>query len=352
MDAAWLQQVYLGNRVIDYLTAGAILLGGIVFIRLFVSVLLARLSRWAERTETTVDDFLIERIEKTGIPVGYAGVAWVALNNLTLPRGILRFFDTAGIVVMSLATVLFLSALAHYYVTVHLARRGDTTLEKGLRAVLTLVKVLIWGAGLIFVLDNLGFRISTVIAGLGVGGIAVALAAQSILGDLFSYFTILLDRPFEIGDQISVGDAVGTVEHIGIRTTRLDAVGGEQLVLPNKELTGTRLRNFRRMARRRTIFKLGVTYETGIPKLREIPAMIEGVLTGVEGVTPERIHFKAYGDSSLVFEVAWFLGDSDYKRFLDVQQEINYRIFEAFTGAGIVFAYPTQTLHVVASGKD
>jgi small-conductance mechanosensitive channel len=351
MKAEWLQQLWFGNRVADYLAAAAILAGGIVFLRLFTMLLLSRLRAWAAKTETPVDDFLIERIEKTGVPVGYAGAAWVALNSLSMSRGLGRLVDTAGIVVLTLASILFLSALAQYYITVHLARKGDTTLEKGLRAALTLLKVAIWGAGLVFVLDNLGFRISTVIAGLGVGGIAVALAAQSILGDLFSYFTILLDRPFEIGDQISVGDAIGTVEHIGIRTTRLDAVGGEQLVMPNRELTGSRLRNFRRMARRRTIFKVGVTYETGIPRLREIPGMIDEVLRGVEDVTAERVHFKSYGDYALVFEVAWFLGDSDYKRFLDVQQEINYRIFEKFTEAGIAFAYPTQTLYVVPPGK-
>lgn len=351
MNWDWLQQAYFGNRVQDYLEAAAILAGGLISVRLFAALALSRLRRWAVRTESTVDDFLIERIGKTGVPLGYAGIVWLSLTSLSLGRSMTRVLDTAGILALSLATVLFLCALAHYYVTVHLARKGDTTLERGLRAVLTLVKVLIWAVGLVFVLDNLGFKISTVVAGLGVGGIAVALAAQSILGDLFSYFTILLDRPFEIGDFIVVGDSKGTVEHIGIRTTRLQSLTGEQLVMPNKELTGSRLRNHRRMEARRTIFNLGVTYETGIPKLREIPSMLRSVMEGVEGVAIERIHFKAFGDSSLVFEVAWIVPDRDYKVFMDLQQEVNYRIMERFAEEGIAFAYPTQTLHVVAAEK-
>ncbi|MBU1997522.1 MAG: mechanosensitive ion channel family protein, partial [Candidatus Omnitrophica bacterium] len=205
---------------------------------------------------------------------------------------------------------------------------------------------LIWSLAIIFFLDNMGFKISAVIAGLGIGGVAVALAAQAVLADLFSYFAILFDRPFEIGDFIIVGDFLGVVEHVGVKTTRISSLSGEQIVFSNTDLTNSRVRNYKRMQKRRVVFKLGVTYGTSLEKVKEIPKIIEGIIKGIKDTTFDRAHFLAYGDFSLVYEIVYYVMSGDYNKYMDIQQEINFEIKNEFKKKQIEFAFPTQTLYV------
>ncbi|MFC1599390.1 mechanosensitive ion channel family protein, partial [Candidatus Omnitrophota bacterium] len=211
---------------------------------------------------------------------------------------------------------------------------------------LSVSKFLIWGLAIIFFLDNLGFKVSTVIAGLGIGGVAVALAAQAVLGDLFSYFAIIFDRPFEIGDFIIIGEYLGTIEHIGVKTTRIRSLGGEQLVFSNTDLTNSRVRNYKRMQKRRVVFKLGVTYQTSLDQLKAVPGIIEKAIKSIDNTTFDRAHFLSYGDFSLVLEVVYYVLTGDYNKYMDIQQSINFAIKEEFEKRGIEFAYPTQTLYV------
>jgi small-conductance mechanosensitive channel len=201
-------------------------------------------------------------------------------------------------------------------------------------------------------LDNLGFDISAVIAGLGIGGVAVALASQGILEDLFSYFSILFDRPFELGDFIIVGEFMGTVERVGIKTTRLRSISGEELVLANTDLTGSRLRNYKRMAQRRVAFTIGVTYETGMDRLERIPELIQHVIESVDKTIFGRAHFFSYGDFSLNFEIVYFVTTNDYDVYMDTQQAINLGIKRKFDENGIEFAYPTQVQYLASLSND
>jgi len=185
-----------------------------------------------------------------------------------------------------------------------------------------------------------------VVAGLGIGGVAVALAAQAVLGDLFGYFVIFFDKPFEIGDFIIVGDKMGAVEQIGIKTTRLRAIGGEQLVFSNKDLTDSRVHNFKKMERRRVVFKLGVIYQTPSEKLKAIPQIVKSIIEKQNDATFDRGHFATYGDFSLDFEFVYYVTGADYTKYMDIQQAINMAIFETFEREKIEFAYPSQTLFV------
>jgi small-conductance mechanosensitive channel len=182
------------------------------------------------------------------------------------------------------------------------------------------------------------------VAGLGIGGIAVALAAQAILGDLFSYFVIFFDRPFEIGDFIIIGDFMGSIEHIGIKTTRIRSLGGEQLVFSNTDLTNSRIRNYKRMEKRRVVFKLGIVYQTTTSQVKEVPGIIKTAIENVQDTVFDRAHFATYGDFSLDFEVVYYVLSGDYNKYMDIQQDINFEIKEEFEKRGIEFAYPTQTL--------
>ncbi|MBC8207032.1 MAG: mechanosensitive ion channel family protein [Kiritimatiellales bacterium] len=215
------------------------------------------------------------------------------------------------------------------------------------RALVFIGRIFIFTLMLLAVLDNIpGVEVTTLITGLGIGGIAVALALQNILGDLFASLSISLDRPFAIGDFIIVDDFLGAVEHIGLKTTRIRSLGGEQLVFSNTDLLKSRIRNYKRMQQRRVPFTVGVTYQTPPSKLRKVPDIFKKQLEQFDDVHFDRAHFKAYGTYSLDFEFVYYVHTSDYNRYMDVQQAINLGLYEEFQKEGIEFAYPTRTLFV------
>jgi small-conductance mechanosensitive channel len=211
-------------------------------------------------------------------------------------------------------------------------------------------RLVLWAVVLLLVLDNLGVDVTALVAGLGVGGIAVALAVQNILGDLFASLSIVLDKPFTIGDFLIIDDYLGSVEHIGLKTTRMRSLSGEQLVFSNTDLLKSRIKNYGRMFERRVIFDIGVTYQTPREKLQMIPDIIRSAIEAQEPVRFDRSHFRAYGDFSLSFETVYYVLKPDYNLYMDIQQAINLHIHARFEAEGIEFAYPTQTLFVEKSG--
>jgi len=215
-----------------------------------------------------------------------------------------------------------------------------------------ILKTGIWAIIVLLALDNLGIDVTALVAGLGVGGIAVALAVQNILKDLFASLSIILDKPFVIGDFIILGDDLGTVERIGLKTTQIRRLTGEQLVMSNAQLLESRIRNFKRMERRRVIFTIGVTYQTAHEKLKNIPGMIKKIIESQEKVEFDRVHFKEYGNFSLNFEAVYWVLDPDYNVYMNINQTINLLIFEQFDNEKIEFAYPTQTIFLDRSSES
>ncbi|MBU0549492.1 MAG: mechanosensitive ion channel family protein [Candidatus Omnitrophica bacterium] len=347
MSGQILQAVYFNNRVLDYFNCLAIFLGGVIIISLFRIIILRRMKRLVKKTDTTLDDFLVRIISKNVIPLLYFGALYISIRNLTLSAALSRTVNISGLVLITIFSIRFFVALLSYILQVYaMGQEGDESRQRSIKGILAIIKVIVWGLGIVFLLDNLGFKISTVIAGLGIGGVAVALAAQAVLGDLFSYFSIFFDRPFEIGDFIIVGDFLGTIEHIGIKTTRIRSLGGEQIVFSNTDLTNSRVRNYKRMDKRRVVFNLGVTYQTALKEVQEIPVLIKGIIENIEDTVFDRAHFFSFGDFNLIFEVVYYVLSRDYNKYMDIQQEINFAIKNEFEKRGIEFAYPTQTLHI------
>ena len=219
----------------------------------------------------------------------------------------------------------------------------DRTILNAIRMVTT---VALWTIGFLIILSHLGVNVSTLVASLGIGGIAIALAAQNILGDIFASFSLYFDRPFKIGDFIIVGKDSGVVKDIGIKTTRLQSLQGEELVIPNKELTEARVQNFKKMEKRRIVFSFGVVYQTVPHKLESIPLMIKKIIAEQKKASFDRAHFFRFGDSSLDFEVVYFVESYDYNVYMDIQQTINLAILNAFEKEGIEMAFPTRTVYV------
>ncbi|HDH02360.1 MAG TPA: mechanosensitive ion channel family protein [Nitrospirae bacterium] len=342
-----MQRTFFSNTISDYLVSLAILVIGVLVVMVLKRIIIKRLKVWADKTTTTLDDFFIRIVESKLVPVFYFGVVYLSIHTLTLGPAFTKAFDIVIAVLLTIFSVRFLVAIVNYTIeNVWLKKEEDTTTKYSIKGLLPVINVIIWGIAITFLLDNLGFKISTVIAGLGIGGVAVALAAQTVLGDLFSYFAILFDRPFKIGDFIIVGDYLGTIEHVGIKTTRIRSLSGEQVIFSNTDLTNSRVRNYKRMNKRRVVFSLGVTYQTGLQDLKEIPVVISGIIKSIDLAAFDRAHFSSYGDFSLIYEVVYYVLSSDYNKYMDIQQEINFQIKEEFGKRGIEFAYPTQTLFI------
>ena len=340
-----LQATFFSNRVMDYLICLAVFIGGVVAVHIFDRLLLFRLKKWSKQTETSVDDLLVRIVEKKLFPILYFGVFYFSIHFLVLTPLIKKGVNAVAVIFLTVFAVRMIIAVIIYTLDIYWERKEvDASRKLGFSMIHTAIKVVFWSFAVIVILDNFGVEISTLIAGLGIGGVAIALASQAILKDLFSYFIIFFDRPFEIGDFIIVGDFMGVVDHIGIKTTRLTSLSGEQLVFSNTDLTDSRLRNYKRMESRRIVFKLGVTYQTSTAQLKEIPGLMADIIQGIQGTTFDRAHFFSYGDFSLVFEVVYYVLGRDYAQYMDIQQEINFRIKEEFEKRGIEFAYPTQTL--------
>jgi len=352
----FLNQTYFGNTIESYLIALGIFLGAVIIIFIFKKVVLSRLRKWAETTDTKIDDFFVRGLEKSVIPVLYVLAFYLSVKTLMLHPKAERVIDVISVILATFFIIKMITSAfrfgLHSYIKMKAEAEEDAERRiKQIRGITAIVSFFIWVLGFVFLLDNLGFQITTVIAGLGIGGIAIALAAQAILGDLFSYFVIFFDRPFEIGDFIVIGEFRGNIEYIGIKTTRIRSLSGEQLVFGNSDLTSSRLQNFKRMDKRRVVFKLGVVYQTPAEKLEEIVKAVEQIITDNPDVTFDRGHFASFGSFSLDFEFVYFVLSSDYKNYMDIQQVVNLAIFKKFEAEKIDFAYPTQTVNLIDHQK-
>jgi small-conductance mechanosensitive channel len=267
---------------------------------------------------------------------------------LVLPPKTALIINTMAVLVLLLQAALWGHAFLTAAVNDYMQRRiqKDAASVTTVSAVGFLAKVLLWTLVVLLSLDNVGVNVTALIAGLGIGGIAVALAAQNILSDLFGSLTIVLDKPFVLGDAISVGEFTGTVEHIGIRTSRLRSLSGEQLVFANSELLKSTVRNYKRLVDRRVLFTVDVIYETPTEKLMAVPGIIRDAIQTQTSVRFDRAHLKSLGPSSLVFEGVYFVQSADFNLFMDTHQKVLLTILDRFRQEKIDFAYPTQTLYL------
>lgn len=343
----FLNQTFWGNTLEAYSIAIGILIIGVVLVKILQKIVIYRLKKWADKTETTLDNLLIKSVEKSVIPLLYFGVLYSAITSLTFIPRVSKVIEIVSLFITTFFIVRFIASSTLITLTYFIKKqeRGEEKARQ-LRGMTVLINIFVWVIGIVFLMDNLGFNISAVVAGLGIGGIAIALAAQTILGDLFSYFVIFFDRPFEVGDFIVVQDKVGTVEYTGIKTTRVRALSGEQLVFSNTDLTNSRIHNFKKMERRRVVFKLGVIYQTTAEQLAQISEFVKEIIEKQPDTVFDRGHFATYGDFSLNFEFVYYVIGADYVKYMDTQQKINLEVYREFEKRELEFAYPTQTLFV------
>jgi small-conductance mechanosensitive channel len=343
-----LQYKWFGNTLQNYLIALAVFVGGILFIRMVRKATVRYLRKWAEKTQGSLDDFLVSVLENNLLPILNLGFLYLAMRYLNLSEKVDHILDVLyGIVITWFAVRIILRLIRHSLEGYANKQPDPEAKKRELRGLSAIIKLLIWSLALIFLLSNLGYNVTGIVAGLGIGGIAIALAAQAILGDLFSYFVILFDKPFEVGDFITVDDKKGTIEKIGLKTTRVRSLTGEIIVMGNTNLTSARVHNYKQLERRRVAFILAVIYQTPPEKLEQIPAMVQKIIKGREHITFDRAHLVAFATSSLNYEVVYFVENADLLIHMDQQHSIYLDILKKFAAEGIEFAYPTQTMHEI-----
>lgn len=342
--ANWLKQVYWGNAMQDYVIALGIIVLGIIILAIVKKIVLQRFLRLAQKTETDLDDFILNVVRKGVLPLCYTLLVYFALQYLTLNKGLDRVIHVALVVIFVFFVVRILGMVVEFLLDKYLQKEGKEKTNNALNGVMIIVRIMLFTFGIIFLLDNLGYNVVTILTGLGIGGIAVALAAQNILGDIFAYFSILFDRPFEIGDFLIIEDKLGTVDHIGIKTTRINSLGGEQLIYSNKNLTDSWIRNYSRMEKRRAVFGFNLPYDTPIDKVEAIPGIVKDIINSQENVTFDRAHFASFKESYLYFEAVYYSMSPDYTAYMNLQQAINLAIMRTFEKMDVSFAFPSRTV--------
>jgi len=348
-----LSYVFWGNTVLNYTIAVTGIIVTWLLLKLIKGKLLALLKRITSRTNTSFDDILVEIAEKFIIPYLYLFINYSIITQLYLSARVGRVLETAFMFVTTYYFIRLINYTLHRFLVKYMERKNEPPERiKQVSGMLVVIKLLTWGLGLVMLADNVGYDVTTIIAGLGIGGIAIALAAQNILGDLFSYFVIFFDKPFEIGDFIIVDNNSGIVEKIGIKTSHVRSLDGQQLVMPNAEMVKSVIQNFKRLERRRVVFSIGVVYYTSSRKLRNIPSLIKDIISKQEDATFDRTHLKSFGDFSVNYEIVYYIESADYLIYMNKHHEICLNIFEQFGEEGIEFAFPTQTIFINTENND
>jgi small-conductance mechanosensitive channel len=342
-----LPDVWFNNPTWAWATAGAVALAIVILAWIVRSVIIARVGRFVGPSGGGWAGFVVAMARSLRLWLVVPWAVYIASQWLLLPAGLGRALQIASVAAVAVQWLVWAPVIVDRFIQVLLARTSrdgvpDEAILSSAGVVKAVGMIVLVALIALLALDNLGVKITPLLAGLGIGGVAIALATQSILGDIFASVSILLDKPFVVGDFIVVGDKMGTVERIGVKTTRVRALSGEQLVFANSDLLTSRIQNFKRMQERRALFSIGVVYHTPPEKLRAIPRIVREAVEHNPRTRFDRCHFKTFGAYSLDFECVYFMLVPDFNAYMDTQQAVNLELFERFAAEGIEFAFPTQ----------
>jgi len=339
----------LGNPVSAWATAVALTIAVLSALWFLVHIVLRRVAAFAHRTKTDIDDLVAHVGAQTKLSLLTIPALYIGSLVLILPDVVTTWFRVAAVTAFLIQAAVWGDALLDFVLQDYREEYGAEDNERltTVGALTFVLRLVLYGLIVLLALDNIpGIEVTALIGSLGIGGIAVALAVQSILSDLFASLSIALDRPFVLGDLIVVGSESGTVEHIGLKTTRIRSLSGEQLVLGNSDLLNSRIRNYGRMAERRVVFSIGVAAETPIEKLQAVPSMLREIITGHSHARFGRAHLVKFSDFTLDYEVVYFIQDPDYDLYMDTHHSISLCILQRFAEEGIRIPYPTQVVYV------
>jgi small-conductance mechanosensitive channel len=341
------QHIFFGNSLADWIAASLVAAAVWIGLSIVRRVISSRYQRYSTAGHPTPVRLIFYLLGNTKQFFVLALALYAGQEELTVPLKVQRAVDNVVVVLLLLQIGLWAARSLKFYLEIKEMERGpDRSFAGSLEIIRFVAHLLIWSLLSLVALENLGINITALLAGLGVGGVAVALALQSVLGDLFASLSIALDKPFVVGDRLVIDAFAGTVERIGIKSTRMRSDTGEQIVLSNADILKSRVRNFGRAPEQRALATIRVGYATPADKLQAIPGLLEGIVREQQNVRFERCHLTAFGDSSLQFELSYFVQQPKLNPLLDLQQIVNFRIIDEFQRLGVEFAYPTQRVVV------
>jgi len=338
-------EILFENGIKPELQAFLVFIGIFAVLYLFRTMILNRLKQLSMKTKTEVDEILVDSIMQIGVLFYFVVSIWGASQFLELPELLVKIINWTTLVLVIYYATKTTQKLSEYFIRHYIfkERKGESDSGVIIKGFITqLTKILIWGAAFLILLQNLGVQISVLLGGMGLAGLAVGFALQTILEDIFAFFSIYFDRPFEIGDFVIFDEERGTIEKIGVKSTRIRTLQGQELVVSNRELTSKRIHNYRKMQERRIVFTFGITYETEHQKLKKVNKIVNKIFNNIKRARLDRVHFYEYGDFSLNYEVVYYVLSKDYYDYMDTQEAVNLALFQEFQKEGIDFAYPTK----------
>ncbi|MFW5686874.1 MAG: mechanosensitive ion channel family protein [Halanaerobium sp.] len=319
MQEVGLGTVLLNNSLKNYLLAVLFLVTVYFIIKLFDKFLLEKMDLFIEKFSHSFSILLKKIIKKRLYPLLYFLALFLAFKELETSTPLDNFIRLSLMVLTVIFAVLIILDIITYSLKKYWSKKQRSEEQKKVLSVtLFMIKIVVWIIAFLFILDNLDIQITGLVTGLGIGGVAIAFAAQNILTDLFNYFTIFFDKPFDIGDFIITGEYRGTIEHIGVKTTRIRSLSGEQLIISNTDLVNSRINNYKRMKQRRINFSFGLTYDTPLEKLKKVSGIVEDIIKSIDKAEIDRVHFAEFAASSLLFQVVYYVKDSDYKVYMGI----------------------------------
>lgn len=339
-----LNTVFLNNSIENYLYAMGTVVGLFFIFRIFSSIAVGFLREFFKKTTNNFDDLLIDIISNISKFFYWFVSFYFGIKFLTTPVLFISIINKLFIIIIAYEIIIASQSIIDYFVE-KFSKKKDNSSKAVFSAAGKFVKWTIWLITLLMILSNFGINITALAAGFGIGGIAIAFAIQGILKDLFSYFTILLDKPIRVGDYIYFSDKKGTVKNIGLRTTRLEAVDGEEIIIANELVTGADFRNFGKTKDRRAVYHIGAAYDTPIKTLKSVKEELIKIVKSFDNVDFRRCHLKNMGDSSLEYEIVYHIKTRDYELYMDINEEINFKILELFKREGVEIPFPTRTVY-------
>jgi small-conductance mechanosensitive channel len=339
--------IFLGNPLRVWFIASVAAVGAWAALWAIRQFIAARLEGYSTAKTPTLFRLVAYLVANTKQLFLFAVAVYAAQTALMLPDRVEHFVSNAVMILVLIQIGLWAGRAVRFYMEMKGSERGaDQTYSGSLDIISVISRLLVWVLLVLVALANLGVNITALLAGLGVGGVAVALALQNVLGDLFASLSIALDKPFMIGDNLNIDGFVGRVEHIGIKTTRLRSESGEQIIISNGDILKSRMRNFGRLSEQRILVTVRVAYDTAPEKLKQMPKLLEGIVRENPHARFERSHLRTLGESAFLFELSYFVQQPAVNPLLDLQQAVNFRIIEELRRAGVEFAYPTQLVLV------
>lgn len=352
MNFNLMDKIFLGNTLLNYLICVLIFLATYYFLKIIKTKVLTKLSQLSKKTETKIDDAILNVISQIKTIEYFIVSFYISLKFLKILNHKLFIISKIAFLMVILYRVVLLIdellSIAFENIT-----ESSKESEKSIKVIRNIIKTIIWLFGALFLLHNIGININSLLAGLGIGGVAIALAAQTILKDIFNFFVILLDKPFKVGDFISIPsiNISGNVEEIGLKSTKIRTLQGEIVIVTNSKISEEVIQNFSKMKERRIIVKVGVTYKTSVEKLKQISNIIENIIKNQRNVRFERVNFIKFSDSSLDFEFVYYILSPDYNEYIRTNEKILLEIVSSFEKNDIEFAYPTQTIYIKKEEK-